>query len=273
MDTTPNTESTMKVENMENAAPSKQKKTTKKPTGKPGETRARAKSTLVNVFSGGGKTQPGPVKNEVKVEQSDRFKNLLSMFDKKEPAKVESKEDPSRKQLDMSKFGLFQGSKENEAENAANIQRGSAVISGGIQERLAKLMSQNKKEEVKPSPLEELKKRQQAQLDEDEEEDFEDDFNDHISDEEDKNDDLSESLSISDKQEKEENKKNDKSDNDDSFDDEDDDGGDKEEKIKEETKEQILDNKPTHKDSLDKNKNSDDIIDGNIHQSQLKEEF
>ena len=188
------------------------------------------------------------------------------MFDKKEPDKTESKEDPGSQKLDMSKFGMFQGGKSN-GENAANNNRGSAVMSDGIQERLAKLMSLNKKEEPKPSPLEEIKKRQQAQLEEDEDEDFEDDFNDHISDEENKNDDLSESLSVSDKPDKEENNKNNKSDNDDSFDD------DVEEKINEESKETKNDVKPIHKESLDKNTSNTEIKEENDDKSQPKEEF
>lgn len=227
----------------------KDDKKSKPPAGLP-EMRSRAKSTVVNTFE----QKKGPnIKKDVKPIETignDRFKNLLSMFDKK-PEAGQSKEDAAPQKLDMSKFAF---GKATEDSQTANGPKKGSELADGIKKRMEALMSNNKEKERSASyidpVLEQRRKQKELEGDEDEEEEDYDDESEenlHISEDEDEH------------KEEENFDEDDKEDDKEDLNDKDDDKEDKEE----------------DKDGFDKeddsNKHEDDFID-NQKEMEKKEE-
>ena len=181
------------------------------------EGRGRAKSTLVNPFN--NKKTPAGKKDVKPVETigQDRFKNLLSMFEKPDKDK-ENKEDTGPKKLDMSRFSAFSKTNESTASNDVNSGDNKGSVSEGIQKRMQALLNNNKPGAANNKGLdpvlEQRKKMREDQeesndsKDFDDDDDDEDDFNDHLSDDKDgeAKDDLDDSFSDSSEKPKKEEK-------------------------------------------------------------------
>jgi hypothetical protein len=123
----------------------KKKNDTKKPGKRSGpkEPRDRAKSTLVNPFDS---KKPVNSKKETKPVETigeNRFKNLLSMFDKKSGPAKENKEDPGPMKLDMNKFSAFNIDNSNDKHRSSMDIRPSGA-SSTIKERMEALLNSNK---------------------------------------------------------------------------------------------------------------------------------
>lgn len=201
----------MDTEKKAQAAPKKRGEGKKpgKPQGPP-DMRGRAKSTLVNPFEK-NKTGGASKKENKPVETigNDRFKNLLSMFDKKPEQGKENNEDPGPKKLDANKFSAFNGG--NNAVSGKQSQgMPKAGVADSIQKRMEALLNSNKNNRNTVAGLDPVLEQRRKQLEEeygDEEEDdlgddhFDDDLSDLSEKKSDKDDD---SFSDSESEKKEE---------------------------------------------------------------------
>jgi hypothetical protein len=249
------------------------KKTDKKPTGKgkkddkkskpPAglpETRSRAKSTVVNTFEQ-QKKGPNQKKDLKPIETigGDRFKNLLSMFDKK-PDSNQAREETGPKKLDMSKYAFGQSNNDGQDNNGS---KRSTDVADSIKKRMESLLSNNKNGGKSGSyvdpVLEQRRKQKELEAEEEEDEDFDDESEEnlHISEDEDDKE--------SDKDEKE-----DKENIEDKEDKEDDDN-----EIKEDDKEHDKEEKDENEEEKIKeedNKENEDVLEVDQHKESEKKE-
>ena len=196
----------------------KDDKKSKPPAGLP-EMRSRAKSTVVNTFE----QKKGPQKKELKPIETignDRFKNLLSMFDKK-PENKEAREDTGPKKLDMSKYAFGQSNTDSQDNNGP---KKSSEMADSIKKRMEALLNNNKSGGKSGSyvdpVLEQRRKQKELEAEDEEDEDYEEESEEnlHISEDEDEhdkeqsdkeeNDDKEENEEKDDNEEKEDDKEN-----------------------------------------------------------------
>jgi len=192
------------------------KKPSNRPSANPMGGRNRAKSTVLANFEKNLKSNSSNTKDKGKIEvvgmDNQRFKNLLSMFEKKpeERQQEETENSQGKGKIDPNRFKAFDGNKADEG-----IEKKNALLDPlknaprvSIQDRIKLLM--NSQEESKPKksyndPIIEKLRENAKDDDENEGENFSDDNLDISREEENENeienennDDLSKSESLSD---------------------------------------------------------------------------
>lgn len=177
-----------------NEEPNPKKQAKKKPQAKskpskPDGGRTRSKTA---VFEKGKGQEGGNKKVEVSGIGKDRFKNLLSMFDKKEDDQPKDNQAPQRGKLNMNRFNSSQEGDPQQKRSAVEISSGGL----SVKERMAALMQQGQNKTTKRTSmdpiLEERKKMLEEQGDEDDDEDdldLEDDEEDLVLEDNDKEED------------------------------------------------------------------------------------
>jgi len=194
------------------------KKSSNKPTGNPMGGRSRAKSTLLSTFEKNLKTnnQSGNNNKKIQVEgfDSERFKNLKEMFEKKPEEKTQEYDKTlgGVSRMDPDRLKAFAGNSQNEeAKKNSVLEKIKDAPRMSIQDRISLLMKSNEESHPKKTfndPI--LEKLRETYLDEDEESgDNYSEENLDISKEEEgdieNNDSLVKSESLNDDDEKEEN--------------------------------------------------------------------
>ena len=145
--------------------------------------RARARTQVANPFD--NKKAPVSKKETKPIETigNNRFKDLVSRFEKPKAEEKNTKEDPGPKKLDMSKFNAFAGGSSGTGETGGTIQK--PVVANSIQQKIEEMMNSKKRANTQiliDPVLEQRKKLREECGNDNEEEDGSDDADLDVSD-------------------------------------------------------------------------------------------